>query len=134
MKGPPLDFAHIEPLVASAEPRYTSLYVTFKCPETGLEIQSTARLGERTPIGGDVRATGDFTRLRHQIETGNGSFLEGGGPPTRGVEAIEHAVREKPEVASLPVAVYRHAVVRAFEPVRSRFRFDAANDRYVGAK
>jgi hypothetical protein len=134
MKNPPLDFEHIAPLVANAEPRYTSLYVTFRCPETGVEVLSTARVGERTPIGGDVRQVGDFVRLRDALHTHNPPFLADGGPPKRGVEAVEELARQRPEADKLPPTVYHHAVVRAFEPVRSRFRWDAEKGRYVGVK
>ncbi len=134
MKREPLTFENIEPLVAEAEPRYTSLYVTFRCPETGVEIQSTARLGERTPIGGDVRHSSDFDRLGFARETGNPPFLSDGGPPSSGLDDLEMHIREKPSLETLPPTVYHHAVVRAFEPVRFRFRWDAEKQKYVGVK
>jgi hypothetical protein len=120
--------------VAEAEPRYTSLYVTFRCPETGVEIQSTARLGERTPIGGNVRQSCDFGRFQFARETGNPPFLSDGGPPPKGLDDLEMHIREKPTVDTLPPSVFRHAVVRAFEPVRFRFRWDDEKKRYVGVK
>lgn len=134
VKAPPLKFEHVEPLVAEAEPRYTSLYVTFKCPETGVEVQSTARLGERTPIGGDVRQSCDFGRFTFARRTGTPPFLDDGGPPPTGLDELESQVRAHPDVDALPKSVYRHAVVRAFEPVRARFRWDEGRQHYVGLK
>lgn len=130
----PLDYEHVAPLVAHAEPRYTSLYVTFRCPETGAEVVSTARIAERTPIGGDLRHGGDFRRFLDALKSQVPAFPKGGGPPPTGAEEIEKRIREKPDVETLPPAVYQHAVVRAFEPVRHRFRWDPEKGRYVGVQ
>ena len=59
-----LSFSHVKPLVQSAEVQLAHLYVTFKCPVTGAEIVSTARIADMTPAGGHARRSGhDFDRF-----------------------------------------------------------------------
>lgn len=128
----PLDFEHVRPLIAHTEIHTSSLYVTFRCPTTGVEVIGTARLDERTPIGGSVHGQGDWDRLRHALKHHVAPFPPEGGPPMRDPE-FQHAVmRGELDVDDLSRGVYRHAVLRAFEGIRDHFVFRRDDDRWVG--
>jgi hypothetical protein len=129
-----LDYESIAPLVSHLEVRLASLYVTFKCPSTGQHVISTARIGEMTPVGGDPGRSGDFERVRDALENGTRSLAgENDLPPFGAPHADLHdaagKLLDKPE--QLEEGVRRHGIVRAFESVSRRFRWEPAQHRWV---
>lgn len=132
-----LSFAHIKPLVSSAEVQLAHLYVTFKCPVSGVEIVSTARIADMTPVGGKAQSSGhDFDRFKDALARGIKSLagerdLPMLGVPHADLHGSDGKLIDDPE--KLDRDVFEHGVVRAFEPVAKRFRWEAQGQRYVGA-
>lgn len=129
-----LDYESIAPLVSHLEVRLASLYVTFKCPATGQHVISTARIGEMTPVGGDPGRSGDFERVRDALENGTRSLagehdLPAFGAPHADLHDASGKLLDKPE--QLEEGVRRHGIVRAFEHVSRRFRWEPAQHRWV---
>jgi len=129
-----LDYESIAPLVDQLEIKLASLYVTFKCPVSGQHINSTARIGEMTPVGGDPGRSGDFERLRDALENGTRSLagerdLPPFGAPHATLHDAEGKAFDKPE--QLEAEVRTHGIVRAFEAVARRFRWEDAAKRWV---
>lgn len=131
-----MSYASVKPLVVAEEIRLASLYVTFRCPVTGAEITSTARIGEMTPVGGHPqRSSDDFGVVEVRESDPIGTFAGEANLPILGSPHFdmphgENAI-ESPD--ALPPGIHRHAVVRAFESVRHRFRWDALGERFVAA-
>ncbi len=133
----PLTFTNIKPLVQSAEVQRVHLYVTFKCPVTGAEIVSTSRIADMTPAGGHAQSSGhDFDRFRDGMAKGISALAGERNMPFFGVP---HADLHGPDgkliedAEKLDRDIYEHGVVRAFEAVSQRFRWDADSKRYVSA-
>lgn len=130
-----LTYENIKPLVASTEVQLAHLYVTFKCPVTGTEIVSTARVEDMTPVGGHPQRSGhDFDRFAESRESGSLPLAGERGMPLFGVpHAVLHDADgkaiESPE--KLDRNLLEHGIVRAFEAVARRFRWDAETRRYV---
>jgi len=129
-----LDYQSIAPLVGLLEVKLTSLYVTFKCPVSGQHIVSTARIGEMTPVGGDPERSGDFERVRDALENGTRSLagerdLPPFGAPHAELHDKDGKLIDKPEL--LEAQVREHGIVRAFEAVARRFRWESGQDRWV---
>lgn len=134
----PLSFEKIQPLVQSAEIQLTHLYVTFKLPTSGLEIVSTARLEDMTPVGGHHQSASghDFDRFKDALARGIKAFAGKRHMPLFGVPHADlHTPDGKPieDTEKLDRDVFEHAVVRAFEAIASRFRWDETSNRYVDA-
>lgn len=120
----PLDYDAIAPLVAQAEKKYTNLYVTFRCPETGVEYLTAARLDDHTPVGGDIRDPAQMSRLRDPRRVA--PFVIGDDPSDKPVDG------DRPE--GVPKGRYRHLIVRAFEPVQYGFAWNTDTKKYVGRR
>lgn len=130
-------FENIKPLVTSTEVQLAHLYVTFKCPVSGAEIVSTARIADMTPVGGNPQRSGhDFDRFAESRESGSQPLAGARAMPLFGVpHAVLHDAEGKPISSpdKLDPGLVEHGVVRAFEAVSRRFRWDAETRRYVGA-
>lgn len=132
----PLTYENIKPLVTSTEVQLAHLYVTFKCPVTGAEILSTARVADMTPVGGHPQRSGhDFDRFASR---GDGPKPLAGqrdmplfGVPHAVLHDAEGKAIEAPE--KLDRDTLEHGVVRAFEAVSRRFKWDADGRRFVSA-
>ena len=131
----PLEYSKIAPLVSSTEVRLSHLYITFKCPVSGVEVASTARIGEMTPVGGDDSCSGhDFGRLKDALARGVKAMageqnLPFFGSPHADLHDADGKAYERAE--QLPEAIVHHGTVRAFEAVSRRFKWDPATARYV---
>ena len=132
-----LTYENIKPLVHSVEVQLAHFYVTFKCPLSGTEILSTARVADMTPVGGHPQVSGhDFDRFGTAIVDGTKALAGRRNMPVFGVpHAVLHDAGGKPISApeNLAPEVVEHGVVRAFEAISRRFRWDAEAGRYVSA-
>ena len=132
-----LNYENVKPLVQAAEVQLAHLYVTFKCPVSGLELVSTARIADMTPVGGDAQSSGhDFDRFRDALARGTRALAGARNMPIFGVphanlHTPDGKAIEEPE--KLDRDVFEHAVVRAFEAVSPRFKWDAVGRRFVSA-
>jgi hypothetical protein len=132
-----ITYENIKPLVASTEVQLAHLYVTFKCPVTGTEILSTARVADMTPVGGHPQWSGhDFDRFAESRAEGSKALAGERDMPFFGVpHAVLHDAEGKAidDPAKLDRDIVEHGIVRAFEAVSRRFRWDAEGRRYVSA-
>lgn len=119
----PLSFENIQPLIAEEQVRGTEIVCVFRCPVTGLVVESSA------PI--PPEEDNEILLLPKSVDK-RGGFLEGArfslfglikGMPSEAANTVENPLFS--EVA------LRRATVSAFRQVRNRFRWEEEATRWV---
>lgn len=127
----------IQPLIAHAEQRGSTMHVVFRCPASGLEIPSSAGLRQEQTLGN--RIAGGVKRslmwsVRNAIASAVRSALGGGIVGNAAASASREAMYASQEKLRYSESDKRDAIERAFQAVSSRFVWDSQQGRFIAAE
>lgn len=131
-----LTYDAIKPLIHNEEQKGGAVEVVFRCPETGVEATGSAAI----KAGKGMKSTAVrsakkslWYSLRRAVSSSLYSMLGSGTAGRVARDVARQGMSNAEQGAKFSGDDVKAAVVAAFEKVRTRFRWDGANDRWIGA-
>lgn len=141
-----ITYESIKPLIAKEEVHGSTMVCTFRCPESGFEVEARAPLHKKQTAGSRVASRAKDTvkrnllfQARTALSRAIGGILGRGTLGQMGRSVGHSAVTEATRGGGSSEVSYsdaekREAVVDAFQTVSSRFAYDAENERWISAQ
>lgn len=129
------DYSAIEPLVADQQVDGSRVSVTFRCPQTEIEVPATGSIKKDTGIAADAtRKTkkGLWNSLRRSVSRAITDALGSGTAGRVARDVANSAMSQKASQTSFSKGEIQSAVVSAFESVQSKFQW--VDDQWVGVQ
>lgn len=130
-----INYANIENLIGDQQVTGSTLNVTFRCPQTNVEVAATATLKKGTTISEDATRKvkkGLWSSLRRSVGRAITDAL-GSGTAGRVVRDVaSSAIGQQEGKNAFSKTETQAGMVAAFETVQNRFRWDGENNCWVG--
>lgn len=134
-----IPYETIQPLIANAEQRGSSMHVTFRCPVNGQTVEATGGLQKAHGIGNRVADSakrsvmyGLRNALSRSIRRALGYGILGSVASSAAYGATSGTGHSSSQ--SFSESDQKDAIARAFGSVSSMFVWDAQNNRYISAE
>ncbi|MEM8710774.1 MAG: hypothetical protein AAGG01_07460 [Planctomycetota bacterium] len=130
-------FAAIQPLVASQEVRGSSVSVTFRCPETDVEVQSNASIKRSDSVKAQAARSvkkNMWSSLRRSVTRAVADALGNGAAGRIARDVANTSMRQGEQKTAFSKEETQNAVVEAFTAVQSSFKWNASSESWTGVK
>ena len=128
-------FTDIEPLIVSQEPNGSTISVTFRCPESGLEVMGRGRLQKSQDLQSVAERSAKknlWGGLRRSVTRAVSSTMGNGMVGKFARDVAGGALSSVGPSSAHSAAEIQAGILEAFETVRAKFRWDVVDARWVG--
>ena len=130
-------YASIESLIDTKEVTGSSLAVTFRCPESGEEVSSSASLRRLDTMKSTAARSAKknmWSSLRRSVTRAVTDALGSGAAGRIARDVANTGMRQGEKKMAFGKEEVQAGVVEAFKAVQASFQWDGANDRWIAVK
>lgn len=130
-----IEYPQIESLIADQEVQGTSVQVTFRCPETSVEVAANASIKKSATITADASRKvkkGLWNSLRRSVASAITDALGSGTAGRVARDVAGSAMSQQANKTAFSKTEIQDAIVTAFQSVQSKFEW--SGDKWIGLK